>query len=313
MTEHATTYRELRRSRDDRMIAGVCGGLGRYFSVNPVLYRVGFVVLAFLGGAGLLVYAACALVIPAEGERESIASDALRNHRQRPLPAVGLALAVIAGVALLSHVSLRFHNDAFWAVVLVVGGLLVWSHYRGERAPAPGPPPPPGPGDTTAAATAVAPAAPRRRRRRSLWAILLAVVGVLVLAAAVIVVIAATTFARLAHGTGDRHYAPATASALRHDYQVGVGSLTLDLTRLQLPPGTTHIHVEAGIGHVRVTVPRDVTVHAKTHVSWGEAVLLGHDESGHNVRVDVGRQDGRIELDTRVGIGRIEVERAAVR
>ena len=34
------------------MVAGVCGGLGRYFDVNPTFYRVGFVVLALLGGAG---------------------------------------------------------------------------------------------------------------------------------------------------------------------------------------------------------------------------------------------------------------------
>ena len=45
------------------MLAGVCGGLGSYFDVNPLFYRIGFVVLSFLGGAGFLVYGAALLVI----------------------------------------------------------------------------------------------------------------------------------------------------------------------------------------------------------------------------------------------------------
>jgi phage shock protein PspC (stress-responsive transcriptional regulator)/predicted membrane protein len=268
------------------MIAGVCGGLGRYFDVNPVLYRVGFVVLTFLGGAGLLIYAACALVIPNEGEKESIASDVLRNHRQRPFALIGLVLAAIAGIALLSHISFRFHSDAFWVVALLVGAVLIWTQSRGGAAP----------GEST-------------RRHGILW-IVLAVVGALILAAVIASAVVATTFARLGHGVGDRNYAPLTASALRHDYQVGVGTLDLDLSHVSLPPGTTRIHAEAGIGDVRITVPRDVTVRAKTHVTWGDATLLGHNENGHNVRVDVGPEHADLELDTAVGIGQIDVDRA---
>src|SRR5207253_3329780 len=92
MTEHAPTYRELRRSRSDRMIAGVCGGLGRYFDVNPVFYRVGFVVLTLLGGAGILIYGTALLVMPNEGDQDSIAADVLHNHRQRPFALLGLIL-----------------------------------------------------------------------------------------------------------------------------------------------------------------------------------------------------------------------------
>jgi phage shock protein PspC (stress-responsive transcriptional regulator) len=300
MTEHVT-YKELRRSRSDRMIAGVCGGLGSYFDVNPVFYRVGFVVLTFLGGAGILIYAASALVIPNEGERESIVSDVLHNHRQRPVALVGLVLAAIAGIALLSHISIRFHSDTFWIVVLVLGGVLLWSQRRTSAAAAPTA----APGE----ATAVAPAAPTRRRRRVLTVVAV-VTGALILAAAILCIVVATLFARLAHGVGDRHYAPAAASALRHDYQVGIGSLDLDLSRVTLPAGTTRIHVEAGIGQVRITVPDGVTVRAKAHVSWGDAYLLGHEESGHNVRADVGPDTHELELDTRVGIGKVEVDRA---
>ena len=56
--------RRLTRSRDDRLIGGVCGGLGRYFNVDPLLFRIGAVALVFLGGAGILLYLAALLLVP---------------------------------------------------------------------------------------------------------------------------------------------------------------------------------------------------------------------------------------------------------
>ena len=66
------------------MVAGVCGGLGRYFDVNPTFYRVGFVVLALLGGAGILIYGAAVLVMPDEGRDESIVEEAFREPPRPP-------------------------------------------------------------------------------------------------------------------------------------------------------------------------------------------------------------------------------------
>jgi phage shock protein PspC (stress-responsive transcriptional regulator) len=54
----------LRLSGTDRKIAGVCGGLGEYFELDPVLFRAAFVVLAFAGGLGILLYLALWLVVP---------------------------------------------------------------------------------------------------------------------------------------------------------------------------------------------------------------------------------------------------------
>ncbi|MDY7088249.1 MAG: PspC domain-containing protein [Actinomycetota bacterium] len=52
-----TPYKQLRRPLDDRLAAGVCSGVGRYFGVDPVLVRVGFVLLAVItAGAALLAY-----------------------------------------------------------------------------------------------------------------------------------------------------------------------------------------------------------------------------------------------------------------
>lgn len=57
--------KRLTRSTSDRVIAGVCGGLGEYFGVNPIIFRVLFVILALPGGApGLLPYLILWLVMP---------------------------------------------------------------------------------------------------------------------------------------------------------------------------------------------------------------------------------------------------------
>ncbi len=62
-----TTYRQLTRSTNSRMIAGVCGGLGEYANIDPTLIRLGAVLLLFLTGPGIAVaYLIMALIIPEE-------------------------------------------------------------------------------------------------------------------------------------------------------------------------------------------------------------------------------------------------------
>jgi phage shock protein C len=59
--------RILRRSRRDRMVAGVCGGLGDFFGLNPLWFRVGFIIATLPGGVpGILAYLICWVVIPQE-------------------------------------------------------------------------------------------------------------------------------------------------------------------------------------------------------------------------------------------------------
>lgn len=62
------TSTRLMRSRDDRMIAGVCGGIARYLSVDPVIVRIVFVLLAF-SGVSFLVYPLFWVVMPQEPAR----------------------------------------------------------------------------------------------------------------------------------------------------------------------------------------------------------------------------------------------------
>lgn len=56
----------LRRSADDKMIAGVAGGLAKYFEVDPVVVRVIFLVLLIAGGSGFLIYLIGWIAIPME-------------------------------------------------------------------------------------------------------------------------------------------------------------------------------------------------------------------------------------------------------
>jgi phage shock protein C len=60
----ATAVNRLRLSKSDRKIAGVCGGLGEFLDIDPVFFRAIFVVLAFIGGLGILLYIALWLVMP---------------------------------------------------------------------------------------------------------------------------------------------------------------------------------------------------------------------------------------------------------
>src|SRR5438128_12097920 len=132
MSEHTHTLengaaKRLERSRSDRMLAGVCGGLARYFDLSPAFYRVGFVVLTLLGGAGILIYLAAVLVIPDEGKTESIAAEALRERREKPWQVIGLGLVAVAIAVLLSRATLWPQGDAAWSLVLLAGAVVLWT------------------------------------------------------------------------------------------------------------------------------------------------------------------------------------------
>jgi phage shock protein C len=58
--------RKLYRSRTNRKLAGICGGLSQYFNVDATLLRVLFVLLAVLGGSGVILYLAMWIIVPQE-------------------------------------------------------------------------------------------------------------------------------------------------------------------------------------------------------------------------------------------------------
>ena len=70
--------KQLYRSTDQRMIYGVCGGLGEYFDVDPNLVRVIFALLLFFGGSGILLYVALAVILPDESKLDMHPRQAVR-------------------------------------------------------------------------------------------------------------------------------------------------------------------------------------------------------------------------------------------
>lgn len=74
--------RRLRRSRQERVVAGVCGGIAEYLSVDPNLIRIAFIIACFFGGAGILVYVAGWVLMPKTGESRSIAQRMVSNYQR---------------------------------------------------------------------------------------------------------------------------------------------------------------------------------------------------------------------------------------
>jgi phage shock protein C len=69
----------LTRSESDRMVAGVCGGLGEHFGIDPTLVRIVFVILAVFGGSGLVLYLALWLIVPRASRPDATPRDVLRD------------------------------------------------------------------------------------------------------------------------------------------------------------------------------------------------------------------------------------------
>ena len=298
MSEHTThipEIRRLQRSRSDRMLAGVSGGLARYFEIHPAVFRVGFVVLTLLGGAGILIYAAAALVIPDEGKEDSIATAALRNRRDRPWPLIGLGLLAVAGAILLSRATLWPDGDWWW-LFLIAGGVILWLTRN------------PGTGATEDATELATRDSRRVRRVLGTFAIVVASLVTLALVAAAIFLAVFDVDGSI----GDRRYEVTQAEDLRDDYRLGIGSMTLDLGDLKLSAGETHVDARVDVGDLNVIVPADVALRIHGTAEVGEVELpdgLGAD--GRNVESDLIETGPRVlVLDAHVGAGSVQVERA---
>ncbi|MCW2765267.1 MAG: PspC domain protein [Nocardioides sp.] len=152
----------LRRTRDDRKVAGVAGGLARHLDVDPVILRVAFVVLVFFGGAGLLLYGAAWLLVPEEGSDSATIN---LDERSRTF-----ALAIVGALAVFALIGDSWGVFGFpWPVAVVALVALLILTRRGANAT----PPRAGTGvpatsqpTTWTAPTYVAPVGPPRNPRK---------------------------------------------------------------------------------------------------------------------------------------------------
>src|SRR5437868_4201343 len=124
--------RRLKRSSTDRVLGGVCGGLGAYLGVDPVIVRVVAVVLVFFGGAGVLLYLAAWLLVASD-------DPGAQSRPGRAATIAGVVILVIGLGTLLpfrGHWGPGFGAGGFVLFLVVIGaiGLVVYRLASGERA-----------------------------------------------------------------------------------------------------------------------------------------------------------------------------------
>lgn len=100
---------DMTRSRDDRVVAGVCAGAGRYLGIDPVIVRILIATLSFFGFAGVIVYVAAWLLIPEEAEPGQVPPQSVAQRifhlgpNEEQLRVVGLVIAVLLAIAAASN------------------------------------------------------------------------------------------------------------------------------------------------------------------------------------------------------------------
>jgi phage shock protein PspC (stress-responsive transcriptional regulator) len=322
--------RRLLRSCSNRVIGGVCGGLGRYFDVDPILFRIGAIALALVGGAGLLLYLAALVLVPSEPADAAAPPPPEARNRALTIVVVAVALLVawpflLGGGAIAAGVLLPL---AF----LVAAGVLVWWIVSGE-----------GPsGDAGDIA---------RRAALGIGVLLLCcviflggawaaaagggvVVAILVIASGAAIlagaflrpvrwlILPAVTLALAAGavsaagidldgGVGDKTYRPASVSQLQDEYQLGIGDLEVDLRNTELPAGDRPLAIDVGVGDARLIVPDDVCVATDADVGVGQVDFFDRGSGGVDVdfveEPDARPDITRLLVNADVGLGRLSV------
>jgi phage shock protein PspC (stress-responsive transcriptional regulator) len=311
--------RRLVRVDEGRWLGGVAAGLGRYFDVNPLVYRIAFAALALAGGTGLLLYLAAWLVMPGERSDESVAVETLRRHRERPWLLLGVGLLVFGALFALSEARFWPGTGNVWLAATLLGAALVWWHVgnrdEAAREPAPASPPASPPG---APAATPRPAAPRRPSLLApVLGALLAAAGLLGLLAVLGVyeVDAAVAFAGAVVVVG-----AAVAVGAFTERRVG-GLVVLGL--LLLPAfgvaAAMPVSISAGVGEKVERPTATIPLQPSYELGLGElnldlaGVKLPPGTTSVDASVGVGElvitvpDDYALEIDAQAGIGEVNV------
>jgi phage shock protein PspC (stress-responsive transcriptional regulator) len=325
-TQAGPAPRRLTRSGSDALIGGVGSGLGRYFNVDPLLFRIAFVVLTFAGGFGVLVYLLLLAFMPSDGVTRP-------GGTSKAAAVVG---AVVLGCALVAFLGTPFFFFGPGLLVLgVVGlaGILLWRALGGAASED-----------------------PARTAGRVFLAVLLGIAvagaalgvglaaalggGVVIASLAVLtgLVLIGTAFVGgtrwlivpalalvlplgivaaadidLEGGVGEREYRPASMTELRDHYEIGIGGLDVDLTELDLPTGRTDLDIDVGLGEAVVYVPDGTCVTSDIEIGAGAADVFDSDHDGVDVAFAEGASApaGRpvLHINADIGLGVIEVVR----
>ena len=142
--------RKIFRSIDDYLLAGVCGGLGKYFKIDSSLVRIIFVLLALSGGSGVLIYLILWLVVPKEKgiEKEINREEKIKEFAEevkdkaksmakeikldtkvektgKKINILGIALILVGIVAVWNQIlPIKIEWNFFWPGLLILVGIL---------------------------------------------------------------------------------------------------------------------------------------------------------------------------------------------
>jgi len=305
------------------MIAGVAGGIGKHLGVDPLAIRIAFVILTFAGGLGLLAYLICLVFVPVDDpEAPPLKWGFARTVGAGLLAVAALAILVpdwfwgpwlplllLAGAV--AYLLLRMVRDdagshagrvaARIAIGIVLAALAVGGFVAAAAGSALG-------GGIVVAGLVIACGVGLvggAFRGGARWLILPALVLALPLGA-----VAATDLD--VRGTwGDRRFHPRSTAELAAGYEMGVGSMKVDMRDVELPPGRTDLRLEIGIGEIQVLVPDDLCVTTDAEVGVG-VVNAGEGEQGG---IDLDVQDDprvapgvrRLHLIADIGMGAVMV------
>lgn len=264
--------RRLTRSRDQRVLGGVAGGLGEYLGIDPVLVRIIWVILVVAGmGVGIIVYIVGWIIIPEAEPGESAAARGAPSRHGEP----GIAAAVIFGgilivigiVALLRAVDVEGPSFQLIlvAVLALVGVGLIAQARRGLNG------------------------------------------GLVVLGVVITLILTAVGGASFdfdidsGDAFGSEEARPRTAAALNDKYEHAFGSVQLDLRDLNvstLPRGTTRVQLDVAFGSIDIRigeVPLRIESDAVFGSSCQDRSYNGYESADRRILIDASAAFGSCE------------------
>jgi phage shock protein PspC (stress-responsive transcriptional regulator) len=273
--------RPLLRSKDNRVIWGVAGGLADHIGFNATLVRLAFVVVSLFGGAGLLAYLVLAVALPEDDGTGQPVPESVWVRLGKVsvvclLVSIGLAVAAVLAIVS-AYTTATGHGTLVAWVVIALGVAIVAFAF-----------------------------APEVRRRTT--PLLLTIALVLGIPSGAI----AAADIKIDSSIGQRTYDPGAVVDLpSHGYRLGMGQLIVDLRHLPWQQGQTiPVSAHLGIGQMIVSVPGNVCVQGHASGKAGELVVAG--QVSHGVSPDVSLNTGttqapRLQLDADIQLGQMIV------
>lgn len=144
MAGKKNSFKQLFRSESNRVLAGVAGGLGEYFAIDPVLIRIIFVLLTVFGGGGVIIYIILWILIPNESDNEKSSEETIKRNtdelkekarsfaqefkgmsvEDHPVNWFGVLILVLGLLFLFDNLGfLKF--SFFWPLILIAFGLFI--------------------------------------------------------------------------------------------------------------------------------------------------------------------------------------------